>query len=244
MASVKPHIKRLVGLTGTPSPNSLADLWSQLYLLDGGERLGKRYTGFRERYFDPGQKNGYVVYNYTAKKGSEEAILSKISDICVSMKAEDYLELPEALEHEIPIILDSKAQKAYDELERDMVLEVDSGEVIDVVSAAELSNKLLQLANGAVYDEDHTWHEVHNAKIEAFVETVESLNGKPVLVFYNFQHDRDRILPLQPRQYLSETYFYMNINLIYRTIRNFYTHRRSEERRVGKECRSRWSPYH
>lgn len=194
LASVKPHVKRLVGLTGTPSPNSLADLWSQLYLLDGGERLGKRYTGFRERYFDPGQRNGYVVYNYTAKEGSEESILNKISDICVSMKADDYLELPEAIEHEIPVILDAKAQKAYSELEKKMVLEMDSGEVIDVVSAAALSNKLLQLSNGAVYDEDHNWHEVHSAKIEAFIETIEGLNGKPALVFYNFQHDKDRIL--------------------------------------------------
>ena len=110
------------------------------------------------------------------------------------MKAEDYLELPEAIEHEIPVILDAKAQKAYSELEKKMVLEMDSGEVIDVVSAAALSNKLLQLSNGAVYDEDHNWHEVHGAKIEAFIEAIEGLNGKPALVFYNFQHDKDRIL--------------------------------------------------
>lgn len=194
LVSVKPHIKRLVGLTGTPSPNSLADLWSQIFLLDGGERLGKKYSGFRERYFDPGQRNGYVVFNYTAKKGSEESILAKISDICVSMKAEDYLSLPEAIEHEIPVILDAKAQKAYNDLEKKMVLEIDSGEVIDAVSAAALSNKLLQLSNGAIYDEGHNWHEVHSAKIEAFIETIESLNGKPALVFYNFQHDKDRIL--------------------------------------------------
>lgn len=194
LAAVKPHIKRLVGLTGTPSPNSLADLWSQIYLLDEGERLGKRYSGFRQRYFDPGQRNGYVVFNYTAKQGSEESILKKISDICISMKAKDYLDLPDAIDHEIPVILDTKAQKAYNELERKMVLEMDNGEVIDVVSAAALSNKLLQLSNGAIYDEDHEWHEVHSAKIEAFIETIESLNGKPALVFYNFQHDKDRIL--------------------------------------------------
>lgn len=194
LAAVKPHINRLVGLTGTPSPNSLSDLWSQLYLLDEGERLGKRYTGFRERYFDPGQRNGHVIFNYTAKKGSEESILGKISDICISMKAKDYLDLPEAIENEIPVILDSKAQKAYDELEKKMVLEMDNGEVIDAVSAAALSNKLLQLSNGAVYDEDHNWCEVHKAKLEAFIETIESLNGKPALVFYNFQHDKDRIL--------------------------------------------------
>lgn len=194
LASVRPHIKRLVGLTGTPSPNSLADLWSQLFLLDGGERLGKRYAGFRERYFEPGKRNGYVVFNYMAKQGSEESILSKISDICVSMKAEDYLSLPEAIEHEIPVILDAKAQKVYNDLEKKMVLEMESGEVIDVVSAAALSNKLLQLSNGAIYDEDHNWHEIHKAKIESFIETIESLSGRPALVFYNFQHDKDRIL--------------------------------------------------
>lgn len=194
LASVKPHIKRFVGLTGTPSPNSLSDLWSQLYLLDGGKRLGKTYTGFRARYFDPGQRNGYVIYNYTAKKGAKESILNKISDICVSMRAEDYLELPDAIEHEIPVVLNARAQKAYDDLERQMVLEMDTGEVIDVVSAAALSNKLLQLSNGAVYNDNHNWHEVHKAKIEALIETIERLNGKPALVFYNFQHDRDRII--------------------------------------------------
>ncbi|MDO5715746.1 MAG: DEAD/DEAH box helicase [Tissierellia bacterium] len=194
LASVKPHIKRLVGLTGTPSPNGLNDLWSQLYLLDEGERLGKRYTGFRERYFDPGKRNGYIVYNWDPKKGSESAILEKISDICISMKSEDYLDLPNLIEHDIPIMLDNKGQKAYNELEKQMVLEMDSGKVIDALSAAALSNKLLQLSNGAIYDEDHNWYEVHDAKIEAFLELLEGLNGKSALVFYNFKHDKARIL--------------------------------------------------
>lgn len=194
LASVKPHISRMVGLTGTPSPNGLDDLWSQLFLLDGGERLGKRYSGFRDRYFDPGQRNGYLVYDWKLKTGSQGSILDKISDICISMKAEDYLELPDCIENDIPVILDTKAQKAYKELEKEMVLEIDSGETIDALSAAALSNKLLQLSNGAVYDENHNWHEVHNAKIEAFMELIEGLNGKSALVFYNFQHDRDRIL--------------------------------------------------
>ena len=194
LASVKPHIKRIVGLTGTPSPNGLGDLWSQLYLLDSGERLGERYAGFRERYFDPGQRNGYVVFNYKAKQGSEESILNRISDICISMKANDYLELPDLIENEIPVILDNKSQKAYNDLEKKMVLEMDNGEIIDAVSAAALSNKLLQLSNGAVYDEDHNWHEIHKAKIESLLELIEGLNGKPALVFYNFQHDKVRIL--------------------------------------------------
>lgn len=194
LASVKPHINRLVGLTGTPSPNSLQDLWAQVYLLDEGQRLGKRFTGFRQRYFDPGQRNGYVVFNYKAKKGSEESITEKISDICISMKAKDYINLPDLIDNEIPVVLDKRAQKAYNELERKMVLEMDTGEIIDAVSAAALSNKLLQLSNGAVYDDSHTWHEIHKAKIEALLETIERLNGKSALVFYNFQHDRDRIL--------------------------------------------------
>ncbi len=193
LASVGPHIERMVELTGTPSPNGLDDLWSQIYLLDGGERLGRKYTQFRERYFDPGDRGQNVVYNYKAKPGSEDSILEKISDICISMKAEDYLQLPEIVYHQVPVVLDAKAKKAYGELERKMVLELPGEEEISVTSAASLSNKLLQLANGAIYDEDHQVHEVHGCKVEVFLELLESLRGKPVLVFYNFQHDRDRI---------------------------------------------------
>lgn len=195
LASIGNHIVRLVELTGTPSPNGLNDLWSQVFLLDGGERLGKRYTQFRERYFDPGDRGNNIVYNYKAKPGSEDSILAKISDICVSMKAEDYLQLPDIIYHQVPVILDAKAEKAYRELERKMVLELPEDETdISVTSAAALSNKLLQLANGALYDDDHEAHEVHGCKLEAFVELIESLQGKPVLVFYNFQHDRERLL--------------------------------------------------
>ena len=136
-----------------------------------------------------------MVYNYKAKPGSEESILQKISDICISMKAEDYLQLPDVTYHRIPVELDVKAEKAYREMERKMVLEMPEEEGdISVTSAAALSNKLLQLANGAVYDEDHEAHEVHGCKVEAFQELIESLQGKPALVFYNFQHDRMRIL--------------------------------------------------
>ena len=196
LASVCTRISRMVLLTGTPSPNGLNDLWAQIFLLDGGERLGKHYTQFRERYFDPGRRGSDgMVYDYKAKPGSEENILQKISDICISMKADDYLQLPDITFHEIPVELDAKAQKAYGELERKMVLEIPEDEnEISVTSAAALSNKLLQLANGAIYDEDHSVHEVHTCKIEAFLELVESLQGKPALVFYNFQHDRDRML--------------------------------------------------
>lgn len=194
LASVSNHIDRMVELTGTPSPNGLNDLWSQVFLLDGGERLGKKYTHFRERYFDPGDRGNNVVYNYKAKPGSEESILEKISDVCISMKAEDYLQLPEISYHEIPVELDDKARKAYNELERKMVLELPEEDDISVTSAAALSNKLLQLGNGAIYDDDRNVHEVHGCKIEAFLELIESLQGKSVLVFYNYQHDRTRIL--------------------------------------------------
>lgn len=196
LASVGSYIDRLVELTGTPSPNGLDDLWAQVFLLDGGERLGKRYTQFRERYFQPDKRGADgMVYSYEVKPGSEGSILERISDICISMKAEDYLQLPDITYHEIPVELDSKASKAYYEMEREMVLALpEDEEEISVTSAAALSNKLLQLANGAVYDEDHSVHEVHGCKVEAFMELIESLQGKPALVFYNFQHDRTRIL--------------------------------------------------
>lgn len=196
LAGISPHIDRLVELTGTPSPNGLGDLWSQIYLLDEGERLGKRYTQFRERYFQPDKRGADgMVYSYEAKPGTEESILERISDICISMKAEDYLQLPDITYHEIPVELDAKFRRAYVDLERQMVLELPEEEGdISVTSAAALSNKLLQLANGAIYDEDRKVHEIHGCKIEAFLELIESLQGKPALVFYNFQHDRDRIL--------------------------------------------------
>jgi SNF2 family DNA or RNA helicase len=194
LSAMAPRIKRIVELTGTPSPNGLADLWAQLYLLDEGARLGTRYAGFRERYFDAGPRHNGIVYKYSVKQGSEEAILSTVSDICVSMKASDYLELPDCIMHEIPVELDPKAAKAYRELEREMVLELPDDEVT-VTSAAALSNKLLQLGNGAIYGEDHSVHEVHGCKIEAFMELIESLSasGKNALVFYNYQHDRERL---------------------------------------------------
>ena len=194
LASISGKITRLVELTGTPSPNGLEDLWAQVYLLDGGERLEKRYTQFRERYFNPGDRGQNIIYNYKPKLGSEQAILDKISDICISMKSEDYLQLPDLIEDVIHVELDPKARKAYNDLERQMVLALPEEEdEISVTSAAALSNKLLQLANGAFYDEGHSVHSVHDCKIEAFMELVESLNGKPALVFYNFQHDKDRI---------------------------------------------------
>jgi SNF2 family DNA or RNA helicase len=185
---VRPRIKRIVGLTGTPSPNGLLDLWSQVHLLDQGDRLGKSFDGFRQRYFDHDEYS----YAYTPYPETERAIWDKIGDICVSMRAEDYLELPDVVCDVIPVGLDAKAAKAYQQMEREMLLEMPDG-VIDAGSAAVLTGKLLQLCNGAVYDGERQVHEVHTCKLEAFMELVEMLQGAPALVFYSFRHDLDRL---------------------------------------------------
>ncbi|MDU1177826.1 MAG: DEAD/DEAH box helicase, partial [Peptoniphilus harei] len=164
-------------------------LWSQVYLLDEGKRLSPSYYSFRNAYFE----GDYMGFNYKPRKFTQKEITEKISDICISMKADDYLELPECTDNIIPVVLDSKAEKAYLQMERDAVLEIENEDYIDATSAAALSTKLLQLANGAVYDEDRTVHEIHNCKIEAFMETLEQLQGKNVLVFYNFKHDFERL---------------------------------------------------
>ncbi len=189
---VRPHIKRIVGLTGTPAPNGLLDLWAQVYLLDQGQRLGKRITHYRERYFEPDRRDRERVFTYAPKPGADEVIRNLIGDICISMKAEDYLELPDCITNVVPVVLDNKARAAYEKLERELLLEVDE-QVIDAGSAAVLTNKLLQLCNGAVYSENREVVEIHNCKIEAFMELIEGLNGKPALVFYNFQHDLTRL---------------------------------------------------
>lgn len=189
---VRGHISRLVELTGTPAPNGLIDLWAQIYLLDGGARLGKSITGFRERYFNPDQRNAQQVFTYKPKAGADAAIDRLIGDICVSMKAEDYLQLPDIVYDDIPVALDSASSKLYKKLEAEMLLTVDES-TIDAGTAAVLSSKLLQLCNGAVYDDDKRVVEIHSCKLDAFDELIESLNGQPALVFYNFQHDKDRI---------------------------------------------------
>jgi SNF2 family DNA or RNA helicase len=189
---VRNHITRFVGLTGTPAPNGLLDLWAQVYLLDGGQRLGKYINKFRERYFEPAARDRDHVFTYATKSGADENIRNLISDICVSMKAEDYLELPDCTTVTVPVLLDKKAKAAYEKLEREMLLQVDET-VIDAGTAAVLTNKLLQLCNGAVYDENREIVEVHHCKLEAFMELVEGLNGQPALVFYNFRHDLVRI---------------------------------------------------
>jgi SNF2 family DNA or RNA helicase len=190
---VRPYFKRIVGLTGTPAPNSLIDLWPQLYLLDGGKRLGRTIGSYREQYFTPGNRNQFVVYNWNLKDGAAEAIENKISDICVSMKAKDYLDLPERINNTIEINLPENAMKKYRELEKDLVLELGK-EDITAANAAVLTNKLLQMSNGAIYSEDHNVVEIHQEKLKALLEIIETANGKPVLVFYSFKHDFSRIV--------------------------------------------------
>lgn len=192
LRSVRDHIGRIVGLTGTPAPNGLEDLWAQIYLLDQGERLGRTITSYRDNYFTPGARNGNIVYEYRPRAWAEDEIHARIRDICISMKAEDYLELPERIDNVRHIRLPEKAMRQYKELERSMILDIDE-ETIDVASAAALSNKLLQLCNGAVYDGDRNYHEVHDEKLEALKEIIDTAQGKGILVFYNFQHDKARI---------------------------------------------------
>jgi len=189
---VRQHIKRFVGLTGTPAPNGLLDLWAQVYLLDEGKRLGTRIGHFRERYFEPDQRDRDRVFTYALKPGADETIRQLIGDICVSMKAEDYLQLPDVTYVTVPVVLDGKAATSYKSLEKEMLLQVDET-TIDAGSAAVLTNKLLQLCNGAVYDEQRNVIDIHKCKIEAFTELIEGLNGSPALVFYSFQHDLSRI---------------------------------------------------
>lgn len=203
LKNVRRHIRRLVELTGTPSPNGLTDLWAQVYLLDGGQRLGRTLTEYRNNYFFPAARNATTVFSYEPRPGAEEEIQGLIRDICISLSAKDYLDLPERVEDVRYIQLDAKARKAYGEMERERILELPDG-VLDAGSAAVLSGKLLQLANGAVY---HTAEsvsgdeatlsrevvEIHGNKLEGFMELVEELGGNHALVFYNFQHDLERL---------------------------------------------------
>ena len=190
---VRPMIKRVVGLTGTPAPNGLIDLWPQVYLLDQGERLGKSITRYRETYFTPGKRNGHVVFNYNLRSDGEQQIYEKISDICISMKAKDYLQLPERINRTVEITLPDKLKAKYEEFEREQILALEDSDEISAVNAAALSGKLLQFANGAVYDAEKNWHEIHKAKLEALDEIIDTANGQPVLVFYSFKHDLARI---------------------------------------------------
>ena len=185
--------KRVIGLTGTPSPNSLLDLWSEYALLDEGSRLGKFITHFREMYFRPGATNGNVVFNYIPLLGAEEAIYKKIDDITISMKAVDHLKMPDLIKTEYKVYLSPSEMKKYSDFKKQLAMEV-KGEVITAANAAVLSNKLLQVANGAIYEEEsESYLDIHDKKLDALEDIIESANGKPIMVAYWFRHDLERI---------------------------------------------------
>lgn len=189
---VRRFMKKVVLLTGTPSSRGIEDIWAQVYLLDEGQRLGKNITAYRQTYFNCNTHGGHFT-EYKAKDGAEDAVLNAISDICISMTAEDYLELPSLVEHEVPVVLDAKAKKAYDRFEKDLLLELDE-DVVTAGTAAVLTGKLLQFCAGAIYGEDKKVLPLHDCKLDAYMELLEQLEGERCITFYGFQHDKDRIL--------------------------------------------------
>ena len=192
LLKVRPQITRVVGLTGTPSSNGLMDLWAEFRLLDLGERLGRYITRYRLAYFTPDKRNAQVVFSYKPLPGAEERIYDKIDDITISMRASDYLKLPSLVMNTVVVEMGDKEKEIYDNLCDDMVVSLGESE-IDAVNAASLSNKLLQMANGAVYGEEQSVHHIHDEKLNALEDLIESANGKPVLVAYWFKHDLARI---------------------------------------------------
>lgn len=192
LLKVRPKIKRIVGLTGTPSSNGLMDLWAEFRLLDMGERLGRYITYYRQNFFVPDKRNQQMIFSYKPKEGSEKMIYSLISDITISMKSKDFLKMPECVMNEVVVSLSDKEQKLYDSLKQDMVLSLEENE-IDAINAAALSNKLLQMSNGAVYNDDKESLHIHDRKLDALEDLIEGANGKPVLVAYWFKHDLEKI---------------------------------------------------
>lgn len=188
-----PFTDRIVGLTGTPSPNGLMDLWAQMYLLDRGQRLGRTIGSYREQFFRPGKRNGYVVFQWDPLPGAQEEIERRIRDICLSMSVDDYLQLPERIDRVVPVKLTDKERKAYERMERDQLITMDgSDDAVVGINAAAVMNKLLQIANGRVYTEEGQILRVHEEKLDALEEIVDVASG-PVLVFYSFRHDLDAI---------------------------------------------------
>ena len=192
LLKVRPTVKRIVGLTGTPSSNGLMDLWAEFRILDLGKRLGRFITHYRNAYFLPDKRNGQVVFSYKPREGAEEEIYAAISDITISMKAVDHLKMPECVMNEIKVTLSEKERKTYDTMKADLVVSLGEEE-IDAGNAAALANKLSQMANGAVYGEDKRVFPIHERKLDALEDLIEAANGKPVLVAYWFKHDLERI---------------------------------------------------
>ena len=207
LRKVRPQIRRLILLTGTPSPNGHMDLWSQMWLIDMGQRLGRTLGAYRTRYFRPGRSNGHVVYDWHLRPGAHEEICALMSDVTVSLKAEDWLEVPDLIESDIRIALSEKESKAYREFERDQIMSLD-GKDIEAVTAAALANKLLQFTGGAMYDTEHGWHVMSDAKLRALEDIIETAGDEPVLVFYQFRHELSRLLerfkPLHPVTFSGE----------------------------------------
>lgn len=191
---VRGRIRRIIGLTGTPRPNGLEDLWPEMYLLDGGARLGKTVGAFRQQFLVPERMNGFVVYSYRPKEGAEAEVYERISDICMSVRKEDVLSLPGQIYEDVEVTPPPSILKQYKQFEKEKVMECldDNGEIV-AGSAAALTNKLLQFANGAIYDLDGYVHKIHDLKLDALEELVEAAGGDSVLVLYNYQHDKDRI---------------------------------------------------
>jgi SNF2 family DNA or RNA helicase len=191
LRKVRPLVKRVIGMTGTPG--NLMDLWAEMYLLDQGKRLGKFITHYRNTYFDPDKRNQQIVFSYKPKANAETEIYRKISDICISMKAADHLKMPEIVSAVTEVRMDEKETKLYDQLAKDMILPFKDGD-IDATSAVALSGKLHQMANGAVYDENHAIKKIHERKLDALEDLIEAANEKPVLIAYWYKHDRDCIM--------------------------------------------------
>ncbi len=192
LMQVRPKVKRIVGLTGTPSSNGLMDLWAEFKLLDMGKRLGRFITHYRDEFFVPDKRSAQQIFSYKPKSGAEDEIYRRIGDITISMKSTDYLKMPERIENTVKVVFSPEEKRLYDEMKDDMIAQLDDAE-IDAVNAASLSNKLSQMANGAVYDEDHGIHSIHSRKLDALEDLIEAANGKPVLVTYWFKHDLARI---------------------------------------------------
>jgi SNF2 domain protein len=192
LLKIRPYFERVVGLTGTPSSNGLVDLWAEFRVLDLGERLGRYITHYRNEYFLPDKRNGAVIFSYKPQPNAEERIYRRLADMTISMKSTEYLKMPELILNELEINLDEEDQMKYKKFKKEMVMTIQEKE-IDAINAASLSNKLIQLANGSIYDEDKKFYEVHNKKLDKLEEIIESANGKPVLVAYWFKADKERI---------------------------------------------------
>lgn len=192
LLKARPSVKRIVGLTGTPSSNGLMDLWAEFRILDLGHRLGRYITHYRSAYFVPDKRNAEIIFSYKPLPGAEDRIYSQISDITISMKSADYLKMPECVINEVPVYLSEKEWSIYSDFRDEMVANL-GDEEIDAVNAAVLSGKLLQMANGAVYDDKNKAHLIHERKLDALEDLIEGANGKPVLVAYWYKHDLERI---------------------------------------------------